>query len=331
METPIDTRTTLHSSDWYQQIDMKVKYSRSDLESLKRLSSLISECVRQRDAGGDLELAFSRLRQRIHQMEFYGFLSGALIRKSKVLEKEGLPAIIEGRSRMEYPWEIRRDSLALYYRWLAGRLDPHLLVGIDTKLKKNGNGKESKARSSQRDYPGRVSCSNIGDNGLHNGMWWPYQIVAMRDGAHGEIEAGIHGQSGEDKGAYSIVLSSGGYGDVEERETIYYCGISGTDGQVTTGTKFMKMTARLKNPVRVLRLAALSADNPYRPLKGIWYDGLYDVVSYKVLDEETAMHQFHLTRRQGQDQIRYKGAEQRPTREQLEEYAKTRKLLGLNS
>ncbi|KAL9121877.1 MAG: hypothetical protein Q9187_001558 [Circinaria calcarea] len=310
---------------------MKVKYSRSNLESLKRLSSMISECVKQRDANGDLELAFSRLRQRIHQMEFYDFLSGVLIKNSKILEEAGLPAVFENHSNMEYPWDIRSDSLALYQRWLAGRLDPHLLVGIDTKLKKNVNGKEIKGRSLQRDYPGRVSCNSVGDNALPNGMWWPYQLAAMRDGAHGEVEAGIHGQSGVDRGAYSIVLSSGGYADVDDGETIQYCGTSDTDGQATAGTKFMKVTTQLRNPVRVLRSAALPADNPYRPSKGIRFDGLYDVVGYKVLDEETAMHQFHLTRRPGQDPIRYQGEEKRPTQEQLEEYAKIRKLLGLNS
>ena len=40
----------------------------------------------------------------------------------------------------------------------------------------------------------------------------------MRDGAHGEIEAGIHGQPG--KGAYSIVLSGSGYSDIDEGNTL---------------------------------------------------------------------------------------------------------------
>ncbi len=44
-----------------------------------------------------------------------------------------------------------------------------------------------------------------GHNGLEVGQWWPFQICALKDGAHGSMMAGIAG--GENDGAFSIVVS----------------------------------------------------------------------------------------------------------------------------
>lgn len=153
----------------------------------------------------------------------------------------------------------------------------------------------------------------------------PLQICALRDGAHGEIEAGIHGQVG--KGAYSIALSSGGYADVDEGDFIKYCGTAGSDCQPTAATLLLKESVKFRTPVRVLRSAALPASSKYRPAKGLRYDGLYEMVGDpEVLDDETAMHRFTLRRRAGQNPIRYQGAETRPTIEELEADASRRKL-----
>jgi len=153
----------------------------------------------------------------------------------------------------------------------------------------------------------------------------PFQICALRDGAHGEIEAGIHGQAG--KGAFSIVLSSGGYADVDEGDNLKYCGTAGSEHQPTPGTLLLKDSVKFGTPVRVLRSWQLPASNKYRPAKGLRYDGIYDLVGApKILDEETVMHQFTLRRRAGQDPIRYQGAELRPTEEELEADASRRKL-----
>ena len=153
----------------------------------------------------------------------------------------------------------------------------------------------------------------------------PFQICALRDGAHGEIEAGIHGQTG--KGAFSIVLSSGGYADVDEGDTIQYCGTAGTDGQPSLGTTLLNESVKSGTSVRVLRSWQLPVSNKYRPVKGLRYDGLYDLVGApKILDKNTAMHLFTLHRRAGQDPIRYRGTEARPTEEQLEADASRRHL-----
>ena len=290
------------------------------------MSTLIQACIAHAKNSQDTEEAVAKVRQRIHQAEFYDFLSGVLIKKSKLLEDGGLSLVFDNSSDI-FPWDVKLDALGLHQKWLAGCIDPHLLVGIETKNKKNNNGKEVKTRNLEPGYAGRMSCNYVGDGHLQNGQWWPLQICAMRDGCHGDIEAGIHGQAG--KGAFSIVVSSGGYADIDEGETIRYCGTSGTERKATAGTERLLESFRLQNPIRVLRSAALSAKNPYRPSKGLRYDGLYKITAFTILDEDSAMHQFTLVRGTEQYPIRYKGVEKRPTVEELAEYTKIRKLLGI--
>lgn len=57
-----------------------------------------------------------------------------------------------------------------------------------------------------RNYrPEPRDCKIVGNNGLVVGDWWPLRICALRDGAHGAIQAGIAGSS--QTGAYSVVVS----------------------------------------------------------------------------------------------------------------------------
>ncbi|MCJ1384740.1 hypothetical protein MMC17_007858 [Xylographa soralifera] len=341
----IETRTTQHSSKWYEEIDTRKKFARKDLESLKNLHRLIRECLNTHENGVQLDVALAKFRKRLHQAEFWDFLSGVLIKKSRLLEDGGL-SVVFLEERSTFPWDIISDSWSLHQRWFSGQLDPHLLVGIESKNKTTSSGKSVKSRNLEGGYPGGRSVNCAGENELVNGQWWlvlrsfvlttdrlifaddrPLQICALRDGAHGEMEAGIHGQAG--KGAYSIVMSSGGYSDVDNGEHITYCGTASANTTPTAGTILLKESKSLHSPVRVLRSYALPASNQYRPAKGLRYDGLYDVVGYNILDEETAMHAFRMTRREGQDPIRYQGAVRRPTDEQLVEYAKIRQLSGL--
>lgn len=259
-------------------------------------------------------------------MEFYDFLTGVLIRKSRILEDEGLPSIFDGRSGV-FPWDICADSQMLYQKWAVGHIDPHLLRGIEDKRVTKSDGKVIRSRRFASGYE-KISPNYVGAGHLVNGMWWPFQFCALRDGAHGETEAGIHGQIGS--GAYSIVVSNGGYANVDEGNRLKYCGTSGSLGQPSQGTKLMKEAFFLRNAIRVLRSASLPAANPFRPAKGLRYDGLYEITGYEILDEEVAMHRFSLKRRDEQEPIRYQGVESRPTSEELVEYAKIRKLLGLS-
>ncbi len=307
---------------------MRQHYNRADLETLKYVVTLIKNCEEAVLTGEDLQILFLRLRKRIHDMGFYAFLTGVLVRKSKVLEDNGLEAIIDNQA-LHYPWDIRADALALYRKWRTGVIDPHLLRGIDTKQGTAKNGRKCVSRSLDPTFIGRKSCNYTGEGNLVNGQWWPLQICAMRDGAHGELEAGIHGQPGQ--WAYSIVLSGGGYSNVDEGNLVKYCGTSGTGGEPTAGTKLMKKSFEERREIRVLRSASLGPNNAYRPSKGLRYDGVYKISDYEVVDADTAMHRFTLRRRQNQDLIRCSGVEKRPTDEELSEYSKIRGLVGLTN
>lgn len=82
----------------------------------------------------------------------------------------------------------------------------------------------------------------------------------------------------------------------------------------------------IKNqPIRVLRAANRSSK--YAPKEGIRYDGLYEITDKEILDPKTAMFRFSLKRVKGQDPIRYKGVEIRPTDQELKERMTIRKLL----
>ena len=212
---------------------------------------------------------------------------------------------------------------------MAGKLDPSLLVGIKTFNKKAKTGRESVSRSFDKDFKWRVSCHYQGQGDLINGTWWPLQLCALRDGAHGETEAGIHGHP--DIGALSIVLSGGGYEDIDDGEIVKYCGTSGSTGAELAGTRHLLRACSEKTPVRVLRSHALPSTNKYRPVKGTRYDGIYLVEGSELLDPEKAMPRFGLVRVEGQHPIRYQGVEKRPTDEELSEYQKIRHLSGLGA
>lgn len=124
------------------------------------------------------------------------------------------------------------------------------------------------------------SAHTIGHNNLKVGDWWPKQICALRDGAHGAKISGISGNSAD--GAFSIVLS-GLYDnlDADRGDTLYYCGSHSIDNKNPTTPKNSCYTEALrhsigtKKPVRVLRSSR--SNSPWSPTHGIRYDGLYVV------------------------------------------------------
>jgi hypothetical protein len=311
---------------------MRAKYNRRDLIAVSTINNLVKNCQKAKERYGNTESReFASIRKRLHQMEFYDFLSPIIVKKSKVLDDDvGLPQIFNDPEGVGFPWDMKADALTLYLRWLKGVLDPHLLRGIDTERK--GAGTKHTGHRLRKDYLGIVSCNVWGENNLQNGQWWPLQICAKRDGGHGEIEGGIHGQAG--KGAFSVVLSNGGYDDRDEGDRILYCGTSGSEGEPSSGTSRLLETHHFyqsgdPHPVRVIRTSKLPKDNRYRPARGLRYDGLYDIISYEVLHAETAMHRFELRRQPGQDPIRSMGVEARPTDEEIATFVKIRGLLGL--
>lgn len=174
----------------------------------------------------------------------------------------------------------------------------------------------------------KVSPKYYGNGDLMNGQWWPLEICALRDGAHGQTQAGISGEKGE--GAYSVVVSGGhDYPDRASGNELLYCGTDSNDSAPTTNTHIM-LDSVGKHPVRLIRSHNL--DSPYAPNMGFRYDGLYNVVSYEMLDppdSQRQRHRFKLVRVVGQDPIRGGDSpETRPTRQEREQYQKYKRFTG---
>lgn len=126
----------------------------------------------------------------------------------------------------------------------------------------------------------KSNANVIGHNKLKVGDWWPKQICALRDGAHGAKISGIWGTSRD--GAYSIVLS-GTYDSLnaDRGDILYYCGSHSlvnkdpTTPPKSNYTEALRHSSRTKSPVRVLRNSR--SNSPWSPSHGIRYDGLYVV------------------------------------------------------
>jgi hypothetical protein len=215
----VNTRTTNKLSDWYENINMNEKWSRSDLQTVMYAMEVIKNSVVSMQDGDESQTdksVFDLLRKEIHGMEFYPFLSAIIIKKSKILQPEGLPRIFDNDEDVTFPWDIQADARALYQRWVVGDIDSHLLRGIDTTKGKLKSGMKRISHTLIENYEFKRSANCVGENGLVNGQWWPSRLCALRDGAHGEHEAGIHGMTG--RGAFSVVVASaqGGYDDQDK-------------------------------------------------------------------------------------------------------------------
>ncbi|KFY31725.1 hypothetical protein V493_00854 [Pseudogymnoascus sp. VKM F-4281 (FW-2241)] len=320
----VDTR--IRSSDWYEKINMKEKYSRGDLQTVAYIRTL---CQKYVAAGSEDERGkiTTETRTKLHEMEFSQCISGIIIKKSRILEDDGLPRIFDNQDGVEFPPDLRADAKALYLRWIVGDLDSHLLRGITSEKGRLESGMKRTSHKLDKKYSMKKSANVVGDNSLVNGQWWPNRICALRDGAHGEQEAGIHGQIG--KGTYSVVVAQGGYADEDKEMAIEYCGTQSENSIPTKNTRLLLESYETKQPLRVLR--AENKNSKFAPKKGIRYDGLYTVVEHTILDADTAMYRFSLRRCKGQDPIRYKGQEARPTSQELREYALIRESLGMTA
>ena len=307
-------------------------YSRSDLQGLKYVRTLIKqaeEAALKEDERG-LTYLFHILRQQIHEIEFTSNLSGDFVAASRLLDDDGLAKIV-GRVGVDYPFDLVADTKALYNRWSNGDFDAFLLRGIELKSRTQPDGRRTKSRNLDKNYAYKVSPNFIGEGPLVNGQWWPHQICAIRDGAHGAMEAGIFGE--REKGALSIIIGSSGYANEDDGDIIKYCGTSGSLEMPTENTKLMIESQNRQTPIRVIRSGASAANkhSVYQPIVGLRYDGLYQVIENTLMDKGTAMYQFTLERLPGQDPIRYRGVEIRPTPEESHAHVSIREALGYSN
>ncbi|KAI5781557.1 PUA-like domain-containing protein [Geopyxis carbonaria] len=247
------------------------------------------------------------------------FTKVSLSTRSKVTDP--FLALLSSR-RLRLPVDITLDALSLITRWSAGDLSPDLLRGITkttrTKPLPGHAHRTTTSSALAKPYPFRRDPSTPGANGLTIGAWWPLQLCALRDGAHGSTEAGIAGAAAT--GAVSIILA-GGYDDVDELTTVRYCGTRGAPasdggdtGDASHGTRLLLQALRTGGAVRVLRSAKARAKSRYAPVCGYRYDGLYRVVEREWLDRKTAMMRFRMVRVPGQPEVRWRGEGERPTR-----------------
>lgn len=306
---------------WY--IDIKVtsfpmvQLGKKRPQALSALDGL-KDCIRRCEGTSEpckLHGLFEELRNHVHKAEIVLEVNKYIVKKARILTLEnGLPRIFNRHSK--YPPDLKADSFQLYSRWLREDFSQDILRGIVTVKAKDRNG-DRLDQSFREKHP--TTAKFYGEGSFVLGQWWPTQLCTVRDGAHGATQGGISGE--KEKGAYSIVLSSGGYDDNDEGDIIEYSGTEGKDFKATEATQHMLLSAELGNDIRVIRSCQLSIKNPYRPLFGFRYDGLYKITSFKLVDEEKQNYLFRLERRSGQEPIRCQdNAARRPTDYEIAQY-----------
>lgn len=305
---------------WYAAIPqkkLKQATGKRDVDAkLEQVKNLIKQC---KEMYGDPEIGrvFDRIRDEIHDLVFLQVTDIALRRKRMLHDDSGIPQLFDDKSEIAFPWDIQADALELYNRWALRVFSVDLLRGIIKWPAAAGN------RSTDRidpTYPGKLKADYYGEGSLVNGQWWPTQLCTVRDGAHGSTQGGIYATKGNP--AYSIVLSGGNhYQDRDDGEEVWYSGTDGKDGKASENTQSLMLNISAGKPVRVIRSHNLTA-GVHRPPRGFRYDGCYEVLSYTVLDSTKMSCLFHLTRKEGQDPIRSRGKEMRPTAAEIREYDK---------
>ncbi|PWW80084.1 hypothetical protein C7212DRAFT_289300 [Tuber magnatum] len=225
----------------------------------------------------------------------------------------------------DIPEDISLDAQTILKRWRNGDYDPHLLRGVDlnqavTHVKGRGskNVKRTRHYKLEEDYNWKRDDNVEGNHDLFVGEWWPLQICALRDGAHGELEAGISGNT--TIGAISVIVSGGAlYPDLDELDRVLYCGTMGIEAQLNLAadpteefepgdripshnTKLLMISYRNGTKIRLFRSA--KSQSPYAPAEGLRYDGLYTIRAYEILDKKNAVYRFEMIRENNQPAIR---------------------------
>lgn len=331
------------------------------IQQLKFKHKLAKRAVAERR---DSTECINDIRIQIQYLGCAGFLTKALIKKSGVLTDRTLHEIFEPSrystfDLVPYPVELQSDASQLYNRWFDGDVNGELLRGIQPIMstakesKSNIKGSSSNGSSSIRTYHlessyTKTSSKFVGGGHLKNGDWWPLQLAAVRDGAHGEMMAGISGSKG--LGAFSIVmhtatetdfidpialdLSYNKYPnfDLPNIDQIWYCGTQGHEtqtgeaGKRSAATELLMTSQEKQQPIRVLR--GCKVKSKLAPAKGLRYDGLYRIVESVCIHQDLAIWMFLLERIPGQISIRYKGLYARPHEEELKKWSALQDMMA---
>ncbi|KAL1582891.1 hypothetical protein WHR41_08381 [Cladosporium halotolerans] len=301
----------------------------SDADSvISRLKSTIDQRERA-DALQETAALDGKIINMLHTLPFVT-VNETLLKKHRILDNDrGLPRLFDAAfsKGIQWPYAIKADSEELYNKWCARMFATDLFRGINLGIK--GRNSEGGADSLMEDYRQyRLMDPKQHGNGLLlNGAWFPSQLAALRDGAHGSSMSGITCAPGD--GAYSVIMAGGKdtsgvqYPNEDQGKVVLYCGtdnIKDTNGP-SAETKMMLENVRNGQPVRLLRSHNCPSD--WAPEVGVRYDGLYSVTESECLDPSNAKRQryrFKLVRCSGQGPIR----DDRPTAQEKAAYEKDR-------
>ncbi|KAF2112154.1 PUA-like domain-containing protein [Lophiotrema nucula] len=323
--TPPKWYTEIRSDSFAMKNMMKTKNkndpSRQAVVALTALKECLCLCEQERNKIM-LAIQHENLRNHVHKAEFLRV--NKFVLKKVFILCNGLARVFAPKQGIDFPWDLKADALQLYLRWRDQNFEFDLLRGIKPA---EGRGEHRNADRIDPKWPHRVSSKYYGQGELVLGQWWPTQLCMVRDGAHGVSQGGICGE--KKMGAYSVVLSSGGYEDEDHGDWIWYTGTPGKDCTPTdVTTRLIESCDTIKKPVRVIRSSNLpNKHKQHRPERGFRYDGLYNVVAKQLVDQQTAMYKFKLVRCSGQYPIRSgDNAARRPTPQELDNYQKLREL-----
>jgi hypothetical protein len=179
--------------EWYQQVtaldERELKKRRPQeiiaLEALKTCITRCEDAEKKRDPGA-LQKLHEELRNHVHKAEVTLRMDRAKAKVSRILTTQnGLPRIFSGHG--EFPHDLKADAFQVYSRCWCGNFDQDLLRGIIIKKGKDRNGDKIDPEY-RKLYP--TTAKFYGDDGFVLGQWWPTQLCAVRDGAHGAAQGG---------------------------------------------------------------------------------------------------------------------------------------------
>ena len=258
---------------------------------------------------GEREQIFAGIREFLAYAPFFDGVTLALVANTQILWTFHEMCVNE---RGLFPPDVCDDSFVLLQKWTRDDLEPSVLRGIAQHQTISATtGRRNTSYSIERTWAFKVPCDEESVCRVGNGQWWPYQICMLRDGAHGQLVAGIHGTT--ETGALSVVLGGGDYQNEDHGTTVLFCGTKGKPGSPSRPTQLLLKNVESGIAVLLFRSSSLPKENPYRPVVGIRADGFYTVVSFEIVDNETAMHKFKLVRVAGQTPIRSTGKYAKPS------------------
>ncbi|KAI7189627.1 hypothetical protein KC363_g4834 [Hortaea werneckii] len=325
--------------NWYQALKPsggRIRGTTFESGIIAGVKDAINKAKAHRGSGNDvaLQTQFETLSHYLHKAPFMQ-VTGQLLRDNRVLHKQdGLQQIFDSEymAGVPYPEWLQADAKELYNKWRNRNFETNLFWGLEAGRAATRHA-EGRATTIDWNAVNRVSCDHHGNESIVNGQWWPLQLCLLRDGAHGQSQQGIHGKKGH--GAFSCVIAGGlapdnqPYPNIDEGDTVYYCGTDSNDGSVTEGTSRLIESKESGKPIRLIRSHNLK--NEYAPEKGFRYDGLYTIVDFEMLDPPNSKrqrHRFKMVRVPGQPPMRGTGDGKRPTKEELEQLELHRNFSG---